>query len=447
MQISTAINLPNRECSAGGFGYGASLALDFTSGNQTLDSRVTFTRSTTATRTNSSGLIESVAIDGPRFDYNPTTLAPLGLLIEESRTNLVTYSSEFDNAAWTKTSTTITANTVIAPDGALSGDLSVANTSSAIHAVRATYTGTTTTTYSYSVYAKQGSGSYEFVIQFGASSGTPAWNVSNRANARFNLLTGVVVSTGATGNSTATSGSITPVGNGWYRCTFVFIPDTTGVSTSFSIGQIAIPTSQSASTAWTGDGSSGAYIWGAQLEAGAFPTSYIPTVASQVTRAADSAVMTGTNFSSWFNQTEGTIYAEGVLNNLAVSGAQVRRIVDINDNTNNNRIALGRAAGGLLARVVYTVSGTNLNGTNGQTTGPVFPSGRLAVAFKAGDYAFSGNGSAVVTNTGASVPVVDRLSIGSDAAVTANSAANGTISRIAFYRRRLADSELQAITS
>jgi len=242
-----------------------SLILQF-AGAQTLDPRITFTRSTTATFTGSDGLIQTAAIDAPRFDYNPVTLAPLGLLIEEQRANLLTYSEQFDNAAWTKISTTITANTIIAPDGALSGDLSVADTSSAIHAVRATYTGTTTTTYSYSVYAKQGSGSYEFVIQFGASSGTPAWNSGNRATARFNLLTGVVVSTFGVGNSTAVSGSIAPVGNGWYRCTFVFIPDTTGASTSFSIGQIATPTSQSASIAWTGDGYSGIYIWGAQLE-------------------------------------------------------------------------------------------------------------------------------------------------------------------------------------
>jgi len=73
MQLSTAINLPNRQVGAGGFGYGASLSLDFTSGNQTLDSRITFTRASTATRVNRSGVIESVAINTPRFTYDPVT--------------------------------------------------------------------------------------------------------------------------------------------------------------------------------------------------------------------------------------------------------------------------------------------------------------------------------------------------------------------------------------
>jgi hypothetical protein len=407
-----------------------------------------YTPTTTATITNYVPQLLSAASGIARFDHNPTTFESLGLLIEEQRTNLLTYSEQFDNAAWTKTSTTITANTVIAPDGALSGDLSVADTSSALHAVRATYTGTTTTTYSYSVYAKQASGSYEFVIHFGASSGTPAWNSASRGTARFNLLTGVVVSIGAAGNSTATSGSIVPVGNGWYRCTFVFVPDTTGASTSFSIGQIAAPVSQSVSVSWSGDGTSGAYIWGAQLEAGAFPTSYIPTVASQVTRSADAASMTGTNFSSWYNQGEGTIYAEGFLNNPAITGAQIRRLFEIDDGSNNNRITFGRAvdAGGTL-RVIYTVSGTNVNGTNGQTVSNVFPSAKVAAAYEAADYAFSPNGAPVTTSTAANVPVVNRLDIGSNFDNTATTSANGTIRKIAYYPIRCTNAQLQGLTS
>jgi hypothetical protein len=185
----------------------------------------------------------------------------------------------------------------------------------------------------------------------------------------------------------------------------------------------------------------------AQLEVGSFATSYIATVASQVTRSPDAASMTGTNFSSWFNAVQGTIYGEGYLNNPAVTGAQSRRLADINDGANNNKIALGRGANGTEVRVTYTVSGTNLNGTNGQSVDGVFPSAKVAVAYKAADYAFSPNGAAATTSTAASVPVVNRLSIGGDGTNVATGAANGTIKKIAYYPLRLTNAQLQTLTS
>jgi hypothetical protein len=403
-----------------------------------------YTPTTTATITNYVPQILTAASGVARFDHNPTTFESLGLEIEESRTNLVTYSSEFDNAAWTKTATTITANTVIAPDGALSGDLSVADTSSALHAVRATYTGTTTTTYSYSVYAKQASGSYEFVIHFGASSGTPTWSSGNRATVRFNLLTGVVVTTGSgVGNSTVISSSITPVGNGWYRCTFVFIPDTTGVSTSFTVGQIAAPTSQSVATAWTGDGYSGAYIWGAQLEAGAFPTSYIPTVASQVTRAADTASMTGTNFSSWYNQAQGTFYSEVIkLGNL-----NFQQVYQVNDGSSSNAMALGFGSSLHPLRFDVTTGGVSQAQITGiADTTALNTSLRTAAAYAVNDFAISGNGAAVATDTLGTVSVVNQLGIGYRT-ISTPLTLTGTIRKLSYYPIRCTNAQLQALTS
>jgi len=185
----------------------------------------------------------------------------------------------------------------------------------------------------------------------------------------------------------------------------------------------------------------------AQLEIGSFATSYIPTVASQVTRSADGAVMTGTNFSSWFNAVQGTIYAEGYLNNPAAAGAQTRRLADINDGSNNNRIGFGRAFTATDIRVQYTVSGTNINTTNGQTANSVFPSAKVAVAYKSADYAFSPNSVAATTSAAASVPVVNRLSIGNDFNTSANGSANGTIKKLAYYPLRCTNAQLQALTS
>jgi hypothetical protein len=411
-----------------------SLYLDFTN-TETLDSRVTFTRTTTATRTNSSGLIESVAINGPRFDYNPTTLAPLGLLIEEQRVNLLTYSEQFDNAAWSKIRSSITANATTSPDGTVNADKLVEDaTASNTHLIVSNLPSLASgTVYTCTVFAKSAERT-NFAIQIGT--GLEAFGALVPF-AYFNL------NTVTTSSATSATATITAVGNNWYRCTLVTVAATATAATAVRL-KLANATP---SDSYTGDGTSGIYIWGAQLEAGAFPTSYIPTAASQVTRTADVATMVGANFSNWYNATEGTIYAEGILNNLAITGAQIRRLVDINDNTANNKIIMGRAATAAFARFIYTVSGTNLNTTNGQTIAGVFPSAKLAVAFKAGDYACSGNGSAATTSTAASVPVVDRLSIGGDATATANSAANGTISRIAFYPRRLTDIELQVITA
>ena len=400
-----------------------------------------YTPTTTQPITNYIPQLLTAASGVARFDHNPTTFESLGLEIEESRTNLVTYSEQFDNAAWTKTATNITANTIVSPDGALTADLAIADTSSANHAVRATYTGTTTTTYSYSVYAKQASGSYEFVIHFGASSGAAAWNNSNRATAKFNLLTGVVVSIGATGNSTATSGSIVPVGNGWYRCTFVFVPDTTGASTSFAIGQIAAPVSQSVAVSWSGDGYSGIYIWGAQLEAGAFATSYIPTVASQVTRAADAASMTGTNFSSWYNQTEGTFFAQFVPAVADFGGN--KNIFLASDGTTNNFVGLRYPSTGTQAAMAATTSAV-VQANVGTGTMVAGTSYKLAGVYKANDFAASRNAGTVGTDTSGTVPVVTQAEIG----MLAGSAfGTQTISKIAYYPLRVTNAQLQSLTS
>lgn len=104
------------------------LALDFTTG--VLDPRVVVTRAlNTATRVNSSGYVEIVNSNVPRFDYDPATLALRGLLIEEERKNLVAYSNQFDNnGAWVKTRSSISADVIVSPDGTQNGDKLIEDT-------------------------------------------------------------------------------------------------------------------------------------------------------------------------------------------------------------------------------------------------------------------------------------------------------------------------------
>jgi hypothetical protein len=391
------------------------LILDFV-GAQTMDPRITFTRASTATFTGQNGLIQTAAIDAPRFDYNPTTLAPLGLLIEEQRANLFTYSEDFANAAWQPTRASITANTIVAPDGTLTGDKLVEDTTATnTHSVRQNFT-VAVGAYTYSVFAKAGE---RTILQCARNNS----NIDLISHV-FNLVTGVATGTGA---------SMTSVGNGWYRCVGVIT-----VNTAASTG-VLFTLNNGSTITYTGDGFSGLFLWGAQLEAGAFPTSYIQTVASQVTRAADVASMTGTNFSDWYNATEGTAYTEAASLATAYLGA----IVGFSDGTINNRLSIRGMTVSNQSTSLGLVSGVTQwsFAFSSQTTAAT----KFALGYKVNDIAFTRNAATPLTDASALIPVVNQLRIGAEG--TGTQGYNGHIRQIVYYPRRLANSELQAITA
>ena len=263
--------------------------------------------------------LQTAASGVARFDHNPVTQESLGLLVEEQRTNLLTYSEDFTNASWTKVNSTITSDTITAPNGTLTADAIVAGTTSGTRSgVSKISTTISLGSNTVSVYLK-----YYGVQYFQIWGGSTAW----AGYANIDVLNGAV-----TAESSATT-SIVDVGNGWYRVSVVFTATTTSIQPWFSL----IPSGTAArADIYQGDGYSGIYIWGAQLESGAFPTSYIPTVASQVTRSADAASMTGTNFSSWYRQDEGTLYADYVSGNSTL----VQSVFKIEDGSNSNVISL-----------------------------------------------------------------------------------------------------------
>jgi hypothetical protein len=171
----------------------------------------------------------------------------LGLLIEEQRTNLLTYSEEFDDAAWSKTRSSITANTIVAPDGALTGDKLVENTDTGTHFVSQSASLIANAVYTASVYAKAGERTR---VQL-QTANVANWTAS--VSTVFDLSAGTVVSG---------TGTITPVGNGWYRCS---ITATFGASNTIG-GMNIFPVISGTTSSYTGDGYSGIYLWGAQLE-------------------------------------------------------------------------------------------------------------------------------------------------------------------------------------
>jgi len=380
------------------------MALDFTTG--VLDSRVTIARSlNTATRVNSSGYIEIVNANLPRFDYNPVTLAPKGLLIEELRTNLYSYSEQFDNAYWTKSGSSVTVDATTSPDGTVNADKWVENTATAAHALTGSVIFAASTTYTATIYAKKSERNW-LLIQF------PTTPFGATTRCWFDI------DTGALGTAANCTGSITEAGDGWYRCSITAtatVGGTAGTSFYISTGNNV--------NSYAGDGTSGIFAWGAQLEAGAFATSYIPTVASTVSRSADNASMTGTNFSSWYNQPQGTF------------------VVDADTVATGNRII--EASAGSLSRVVdiYTVSGPAVqmwNGTaayspfNNFTLGLPF---KVAGAYQTANYAVVLNGGAVRTDAAVLVNTADSLQIGRFSSGT--NYLNGHIRAIAYYNTRL----------
>ena len=233
----------------------------------------TATRATTATRINPSGLVESVALNVLRLDYS------LGgcpnILLEPQRTNLALQSSSFDSASWTKNQSSVTANSTTSPSGVVDADTLTADGSSNVHQVVSnSISFTSATSYTLTAYAKKNTNNF-VQIYVAASVGGMFAN--------FDLNNGVVGTLG-TITGTAPTSSITSVGNGWYRCSMTF----TAAAAASAAFALLISSSASAARLETNTLSTSVFLWGAQLEAGAYATSYIPTTTASVTRNADS---------------------------------------------------------------------------------------------------------------------------------------------------------------
>lgn len=415
-----------------------SLLLQF-AGAESLDPRVTFTRASTATRTNPSGIIESVSTNTARFDYNPTTLAPKGLLIEESRTNLLTYSEQFDNAAWTKSNAAVSGtNTIIAPDGTTTAEEVRDGTATNIHSAFQGVTLASGTTYVASVFLKNVDRQYAILAVSGG--------VSAYASAKFDLIGGTSTANQASGAGwSVTSVAMTPVGSDWYRCVLVFVSGTSG-SCNVRIGLASdgttFTTSGSGLQSYTGTDLKIA-VWGAQLETGAFATSYIPTVASQVTRAADVATMTGTNFSSWYNATEGTLFADFSWEGLRSVAGQ--RIIVLDDGTTATYWGMSATSGNAMQNPVSISSTTEAVNATPSTGYTALTPYKQAVALALNNSVGAVNGNSGTTDTAVGVPsglTTTRFAASSTAVVS-----NIWFRKIAYYPRRLTNAELQGITA
>ena len=404
-----------------------SLNLNFAR-SKTLDPRITFSRTNpTATYVDDNGLIVVVGADEPRFDHDPTTGESLGLLVEEQRTNLATNNE--DLSLWKQNSNpTLNSNDTVSPDGNTTAD-KLTQTSQVFTGVSTDMSGiTTNTVYSCSVFIKPDG---DTRTRFGF------YDTSNwQGSLDTDWSSGEPSTNGSLGGASDIVYEEHP--NGWYRASF----KASTQSNAFA-GTVAFYCHPDR----TGTGKS-AWFWGAQLEAGAFPTSYIPTSGSQKTRTADNVSMTGTNFSDWYNQSEGTVYAQFDCDNWnpATDYGKVFAIYEnLGNNVEDNGFWIGNN-GPTDDRVRYRVreSGTNQFGPADltRTTTNI----KAAMAVKSSDFAVTINGNTPTTSSsGILTSTMDSMTIGKDIPVIGNYL-SGHISQLAYYPTRLSNTVLQTLT-
>lgn len=359
----------------------------------------------------------------PRIDYTGGGCGKL--LLEPQRTNSITFSEQLDNAAWTKYESTITANATISPDGTLNAELILDNSANDAHSVFQILS-VIPATYTWSVFAKAQNLNFLVISAF-TGSHNRTW---------FNLANGTI-GTNAAGN-TAT---ITNYGNGWYRCT---------VSRAYTIGAFAHEISPAATNgvfSYAGSGN-GIFIWGAQLEAGSYPTSYIPTLGASVTRSADAASKTG--ISSLIGQTQGTIYVEEQYDaSVANNGGVDDTLVALTDGTTNNLILVlhyGVAPAGYSNAVRFFIRTSNVSQVLIDSSALASGVYKIALAYSNNDVVAYINGVQIGTDTSATIPATSVVTLVDP--ITANAATKTVNTKsVALYPTRLTNAELATLTS
>jgi hypothetical protein len=387
----------------------------------------TFSRSTTGTYTNSQGLLATASSNVPRFDYNPSTLAANGVLLEGASTNLALQSNSFVSSPWSLSTVnaSVTANSAASPDGTTNATLfSLSGTSGELYQSLTN----AATTITRSLFVKQSTSNNNYVyLQFVNNEGG-----GNAVRQFFNINTGAVASHATFGSGfTFVSASIFAYPNGWFRCTLTAsVPSNATIV--FSTSSTDSPATQAAGQ--------GAYIYGEDDEALSFASSYIPTTSSTATRGADSLTATPTGGIIPASSPGITVQAdfsyEGLLSynqpwQIGNTG-QTQYVSIYNPSTGAATFQAISSAGS-----VSTVSGTFAANTSYKT----------AMAVSAGSLRSYVNGSAAANDTSASVGLPSTfaemwLGQGSDAY-----SLQGDLSRFGAWPLAASNSDLQRLSS
>ncbi len=400
---------------------GTNATIDNVSVKEVRNADFTFDRNSTATRVNKEGLIETVAIDTPRLDYpfiDGVVQSEPSLLLEPTRTNSIPYSEDF-SSVWVERAVTVTANSLISPDGTQNASTLTINNSTPylgdLHDIV-----TTGNTYTISCFVKKGTNRWVRLASY-SSAITGAW---------FDLENGVV------GTVNSTSASIEDFGNGWYKIkntaivttgnnqVFIGLSDADGGTSSSQIGNTV-------------------HIYGAQIEQGIYATSYIPTSGSAVTRAAETAYGAGT--SDDFNDSEGVLYAEIAYPNPTTS-SNLR--IAISDGTTSNRVLFQNVHHTANRLQFYVIVGTSTVSTDFYIdSSDITLFNKIAFKYKTNDFSVWINGVKVLTDTsGITFPsgtLTELAFDGGDGLYDWY----GKTKELSVFKTALTDSELEALTS
>jgi hypothetical protein len=381
-----------------------------------------FTRASSGTTVNQSGLIETVGSGIPRIDFQGNTKG--ALLLEPSRSNLTLYSEDLSNSYWSKQNGSITSNAIASPSGIKNADLFTENTSTSDHAIFDIVSYFVSgTTYTISFFAKS-NGRTKLELA-SANSGTCP-------TGRFDLEA-------KTANATNTSfgAKIEDYGNGWFKCSVSRVAPNSGIDLPYYATVINFGT-----LSYTGDGTSGMYLWGMQAEEGSYATSYIPTSGSAVTRVADACSQTVPD--AVIGQTEGTIYFESTINGL--QGGDMR--FQLSDGSTNNWIFLspGEATGiGVKARAY--INNGNVNQFNSYSEYLSEGKHKYALAFNLNDIAFYVDGVQVALDNSATIPSCDEITLSGNTPTSVNTPHFLSYKDTKLYNTRLSNAELAALTT
>jgi hypothetical protein len=380
-----------------------------------------FTRNSASTRIDKNGFITDVEVNVPRLDY--TGGGCPSLLLEPASTNLTQYSKDFTQSYWTKeNNATIESDVEISPTGGLNASYLKAPVGTGISPrISQTFGCASGQTYTGSVFVKKDNIDYIRLLSTGATAST--------LDAYYNVSNGILGNSGSPDKA-----KIEDYGNGWYRLSLVINTTQNTGSATFRI-QLAKGDNNPASTY---EGTEKSIIFGAQLEQQSYATSYIPTNGSSVTRAADVGGGTG-DLSNVINSTEGVLYAEIA----ALADDATYRILSLSNGTACERVYMQYTnASNTVSVVVKNGCVTQANMVYVLDDATNFS--KVAIKYKANDFALWVNGVERNTDTSGSVPTgLNTLAFNN----SGGTVFYGNVKSVAVFKEALSDTELQELTT
>jgi hypothetical protein len=353
----------------------------------------------------------------PRIDY--TGGGCPHILAEPQRTNLFEYSESFNNIEWSRSSVTVVDNSSQSPDGTNNASLMYPSSSGDFRYIHNS-TIDSNSIYTISAFVKaSGKNVVWFYINSGSQNGYIYYDLSDETTQ---------VVPGSAGTPTAT---ITSYGNDWYKISF-----TTGTAFAIGSGSGIGVSDAKGDPAVTANGTDGVLVWGLQLEAGSYATSYIPTSGSTVTRNKD--IFSRDGIGSLINSTEGVLFVEMA----ALSNDGTFRIISLTDGGTTNRVSLIYNTLNNSIRVMVVSTSTVFDTSNSVTSTLDFH--KIAIKWKLNDFAVWIDGVEVATDTSGNAPVgLDRIVF---------DVGNGTldfygkVKQLQVYNTSLSDEQLLQLT-